>query len=553
VPLPRRLAALWPAAAISAAAVLAYLPALTAGFVFDDVPLILHGDLVHGPLSAIWLGREGPDYWPLTLSTFWVEWRLFGEAAVGYHAVNLALHVGAALLLWRVLRALSVAGAPLAGLLFAVHPVAAESVAWISELKNTLSAVLFLGTVLAWDRFDRGRRTRHLAAALALFAAALLAKTSAAPLPLVLLGITVARRGRLTRRDLLVAAPFLALAVLAGATTIWFQGHAAVGYGWVPQREALERLGRAGRALAFYVETGYLPVRLAFARAEWPTGVLSYAPLAAVCVIAAALGRTWRTFGRGPLLALGYQALMVLPVVGLVEIAWFRIGPVADHLQYLALFGPVSLGAFGLARLADSQRGLFTALSVGLVLTLAGATAARARTFEDELSLWRAAVRDDPRSTVAHRELAVALAERGRGPEALAELRAMAAAAEDPAERHHATALWLLASGRPEEAAREASEAVRLKADPTYRRDLAVALVKAGRPAEAVAVLEPLVRLEPQAADPRYWLGLALAESGRLPEAVRALELACRLAPTDPSMRAALEDVTARLGGQPVP
>jgi Flp pilus assembly protein TadD len=541
----------WPAAAIAAAAVAAYLPALGAGFVFDDVPLLLRGGQVQGPLSAIWLGRGGPDYWPFTMTTFWVEWRLWGEAAAGYHATNVAMHAGAAILLWRLLRALQVPGAPVAGLVFAVHPVAVESVAWIAERKNTLSAVLFLGAALAWNRFDLERRVRPLALATLLFAAALLAKVSVAPLPLVLLGVCAVRRGRLERRDLLGVVPLLALALVAGLVTLWFQRHVATGYGWSPDRDLLDRVGRAARALAFYVRTAYLPAGLSFVYPEWPPTVASFLPAVAVSAVGLVLWAARGSWGRAPLLALGYQALMLLPVLGLVEIAWFRIGPVSNHLQYLALMAPAALAGLALARLASRRRVLGSTAAAMLAAGLGVATASRARAFEDELTLWQAAVRGSPESTVARRELAIALAERGRGQEALAELEAMATVARDPAGRHHARALWLLASGRAAEAAREAEQAVRLSPDPAFRRDLGVALVKAGRWEDAVAALEPLVRAEPQAADPRYWLGLALAGAGRLPEATQALREACRLAPGDPEMQEALAAVLERSSEAP--
>jgi protein O-mannosyl-transferase len=279
---------------------------------------------------------------------------------------------------------------------------------------------------------------------------------------------------------------------------------------------------------------------------EWPPTVASFLPAAAVAAVGLVLWVARGSWGRAPLLALAYQALMLLPVLGLLEIAWFRIGPVSNHLQYLALMGPAALAGLGLARLV-ARWPVPGSAAVGLLAAGLGvATASRARAFEDELTLWQAAARAAPESTVARRELAIALAERGRGPEALAELEAMATVARDPAGRHHARALWLLASGRAAEAASEAEQAVRLSPDPAFRRDLGVALFKAGRWEDAVAALEPLARAEPQAADPQYWLGLALAGSGRLAEAAHALREACRLAPGDPAMQEALAEVLER-------
>ncbi len=128
----------------------------------------------------------------------------------------------------------------------------------------------------------------------------------------------------------------------------------------------------------------------------------------------------------------------------------------------------------------------------------------------------------------------------------------MARAARDPAERHHARSLWLVGAGRPAEAVVEGEEAVRLRPDPEFRRDLAVALIRAGRAVDAIGVLEPLVHLAPGDADYRYWLGAALTQAGRLADAIEVLREGCRLAPGDARMREALSTVLAHTGAPPV-
>src|SRR6266404_8250134 len=126
---------------IVAAVWFAYLPALRAGFVWDDEQLITSNPLLRtfSGLAEIWSGGRTADYFPITNTVFWIEHYIFGENAAGYHAVNIVLQAADALLVWLVLGRLNVPGAWLAGLIFGIHPVNAESVAWISELKNVLS------------------------------------------------------------------------------------------------------------------------------------------------------------------------------------------------------------------------------------------------------------------------------------------------------------------------------------------------------------------------------------------------------------------------------
>jgi len=137
------------AAAIVAAIALVYLPALHAGFVWDDEQLVTGNLLLRNfaGLMEVWSGGRTADYFPITNTMFWIEHHLFGDNAAGYHAVNILLQAADAVLVWLVLRRLKVPGAWLAGLIFGIHPVHAESVAWISELKNLLSMFFVLASI----------------------------------------------------------------------------------------------------------------------------------------------------------------------------------------------------------------------------------------------------------------------------------------------------------------------------------------------------------------------------------------------------------------------
>ena len=172
---------------------LAYYPALRGGFIWDDDAYVTENPLLTAPdgLKRIWFSLDSPSqYFPLTYTTFRLERSFWGLNPAGYHLVNILLHAVNALLVWRLLRRLSVPGAWLAAALFALHPVQVESVAWITERKNVLSLFFFLLALLAWIEFagDRPRPAwRWYGLTLIFYGLALCAKTTACTLPAALL------------------------------------------------------------------------------------------------------------------------------------------------------------------------------------------------------------------------------------------------------------------------------------------------------------------------------------------------------------------------------
>jgi tetratricopeptide (TPR) repeat protein len=537
------------AAAIALAVIIAYFPALRGGFVFDDTALI-HAS--SASLLRVWRMEGLPDFLPLTWTTFWLEWRLWGENALGYHATNLALHAVAAILLWRTLRDLRVPGAWLAGLLFAVHPATVESVAWISERKNTLSAVLFLGAIQLWCRFDRTGLRRDQVLSLLLFSFALLSKSSVVMLPVVLLGIVWSSRGRLERRDLLRTMPYFLVAFAAGLATIGFQHERAIGGASLPPRGALERLGGAGWALTSYLEASFVPIRLGFLYPEWPVPASSpsfFVPLALVVLGFAVVWRRRTGWGRPLLLGLGYHAVMLLPVLGLLDMAFLQFSPVSNHLQYLALIGPIALVAAAIEALrARTAAWLARGVALLMVLLAGAASFHRAAAFESDLTLWQAAVREQPRSPIARYELAMYLLQNDRREEAVEQLEAMARVTRDPALQHRARTLWLLQVGRYAEAAAEAREAEQIRRSPEFMLDAGRQLARAGATSEAISLLAPLVAAAPLEPEYAYWLAVALSRAGRHSEAANVLERACGTSSDDPRLEEALSIELIRLG-----
>src|SRR5580698_2440129 len=213
-------------ACIFCATLAAYWPALHGSLVWDDASHVTTVPLQspHG-LWRIWFDLGATQqYYPLLHSAFWTEHRIWGSAVLGYHLTNVILHALSAGLLVRIVRRLSLPGAWLAGLVFALHPVCVEAVAWISEQKSTLSGVFYLAAALVYLYFDQSRKRSQYIAATALFLAALGAKTVTASLPAALLIVFWWKRGKLDwKRDAIPLLPWFAIGATAGLTTAWVE------------------------------------------------------------------------------------------------------------------------------------------------------------------------------------------------------------------------------------------------------------------------------------------------------------------------------------------
>ena len=368
------------AALIVLLVVVAYWPALSAGFIWDDNGHVTRADLQSlDGLRRIWFEPGATQqYYPVLHSAFWLEHRLWGGAAAGYHAINLLWHAIAAFLFGLVLRRLAVPGAWFGALLFALHPVGVESAAWVSEQKNTLSALLYLAAALAYLAFDDRRQWNRYALATVLFLLALLTKTVTATLPAALLVIAWWRRGRLGwKRDFAPLAPWLVLGIAGGLGTAWYE-HSVIGaqgddFALAP----LERLLLAGRAAWFYLGKLAWPHPLIFIYPRWEIDASAWTqylfPLGAALVLAALLATSIRTGRRGPLAVALLFAGTLFPVLGFVNVYPFIYSFVADHFQYhasLAVFAGAAAATAGFASLRHRRVAIATGATMLVALSV---------------------------------------------------------------------------------------------------------------------------------------------------------------------------------------
>ncbi len=426
------------ASLIVVAVFLVYLPALSGGFVLDDDLLLTENNLIQAPdgLHRFWCTAEATDYWPVTNTTLWIEWRLWGMHPDGYHVTNLILHIVESLLIWVILRKLSVPGAFWAAVIFAVHPVSVESVAWIASRKNLMAMLFALLSILWYLKYIKhahrlidhaGQRSRTMPAfssfilhpssfylwywlSLAAFVLAMLSKGSAAVLPVLLLLIVWWLRP-LTKWDLLRTVPFFLVAAVLSGVNVWFQTH---GSGEVIRSSGfVERLLAAGVIVWFYLYKAFLPVDLAFIYPLWHVDVgnpLWWLPLAAALALTAALWWYRNAWSRPFLFAWSFFCVALVPVLGFVDVGFMKHSLVADRYQHAAIIAAIALAAAGWNLWRRHARDTFYWAAATIAFAAAGSLAfltwQQNGLYHDALTLYQAALQKNPNSWMAHYNLA---------------------------------------------------------------------------------------------------------------------------------------------------
>jgi tetratricopeptide (TPR) repeat protein len=526
---------------LALATILAYLPMWHAGFIWDDDLLLTKNPLIKARDGwyHFWFTTKTSDYLPLMSSVFWLQWRLWGMNAAGYHIVNVLLHAANAILLWRVLARLKIPGAWLAAAIFALHPVNVATVAWIAELKNTLSFFFFTLSLLWYLKFDDTPRWRFYWLALGAFLLALLSKGAAAPLPFVLLGLAWWRRGRVTWLDLRRSVPFFAAAFVLGLVTVWFQNHQAINPKMMMRADSFPaRLAGAGWAVWFYLGKDLWPMHLIPVYPRWSIDAarpLAYVP--GLLLVAIFLICWWQRarWGKAALLGLGYTVLLLLPVLGFLNISFFDYSLVSNHWQYFAIIGPIALVSAGLTTMWKIWRKanlpLGFALGGGLLLALGTLTWKQAGIYVDAKTLWQATLNQNPTCWVADYNLGVELL-KNQPYAAMRQFQEAIRLKPDYAEAHYNLGFALDQQGQTDAAIGEYETAIRLDPDDAESHNgIGHVLAEKGELAEAIRQFQEAIRLKPDYTDAHYNLGIQFDNQGQTDAAIHQFKEALRLQP----------------------
>jgi protein O-mannosyl-transferase len=521
---------------------LAYQPVWNGQPIWDDDGHITKPELQSlDGLKRIWIELGvTQQYYPLVHTVFWLEHRLWGDLPLGYHLLNILLHVLSALFLVKILRYLNVPGALLAGAIFALHPVQVESVAWITELKNTLSGVFFLSSAIAYLKFDRERIKMFYAMAMGLFILGLMSKSAIATLPVSLLAVFWWSRGRLDwKHDVLPLIPLLVVGIMSGLFTAWVERKFIGAEGSAFTFTFIERGLIAGRVVWFYLSKIVCPIDLIFIYPRWNVSQAIWWQYLFPTATLLLTGLLWklRNRWRAPLALFVCFIATIFPVMGFFNVYPFRFSFVADHFLYLACIGPIVFVAaelrLAIGLLKEKGRVFFQEMVYGiLLLSLFLLTWRQSGMYENAETLYRTTIRKNPGCWMAFNNLGTLLMEREQNEEAIAYYRKSLELNPDNYKAYASLGKLSAKLGRTDDALAYYQKALEINPHlAEVYNNLGNLLVRIGRTEDAFKSYQKSLEINPRYAEAHNNIGNLLTDLRQIDEAMAHYSKAIELNP----------------------
>lgn len=545
------------------AVIAGFWPAIHSSYIWDDNNYVTENYTLRtfDGLKRIWTDTSAtPQYYPLVHTGFWLEFQAWGLSPRGYHITNVVLHLLNSVLVWLILSRLKLPGAGVAGIVFAVHPVHVESVAWITERKNVLSGFFYLAAMLLFitrvihsendsdepkesvisldNRFSRLRSVTFVVLVLGLYVCALLSKTVTASLPVAFLIIIWWKRQHIQRYQIILITLMFLVGIPLGLTTAYLEKHHVGASGAAWDYSLLERLFIASGAIQFYLQKLVFPWPIVFVYGHWPTDMNVWNLGCVLLVIAAfsiGIFFRWRAF----LACFIFFCVSVFPALGFIDVFPMQYTFVADHYIYLASLGPIVFLICGLAAkmggYSPSAQKRFATGAVLLIGVLVIRTHIECFKFQNEQALWVDTIQKNPRCQMAYVNLGNLLRMQGNVTDAeQLYRRAIELEPNDPTANVNLAALRYL-SGHHDEARRILNKVVAANPEnDLVLYNLAILLQETGEHERALKLLRKAVHSVPENAPAQNALGLMLKQQGQLDEALDCFQLACRHAPESP-------------------
>ena len=525
-----------------------YIQAFGGGFIWDDQIFIVENRFLLDldGLWSIWFTTDmSSQYYPLASSIFWIERHIFGLNPVGYHALNITFHSLNALLVWTLCTRLNIRGAFVIALFFALHPVHVDSVAFVNELKNLVSALFYLFALLCFLSFEDTGKKHWYALTLIAFILALFSKTIAGTLPAALLILRWMRYRDINFNYITKLVPFFVISILFAFVTITQEiENTGVNIGL----SFFERVLVAGRGSLFYVLKLIYPANLSFIYTRMEpntTNIYEWAyPLGVIAVFIVLLLFN-RKLSRAPAAAVALFLVTIFPALGFVDINFFNFSYVADHFQYLASLSIIALIVAVACRLIEKLPAPTAYIAATVTVSLlALLTWNRAGMSANHEALWRDTIKKNPASWVAHNSLGSILFARGSVKESIDEFQQSIRLNPGNEKARNNLGNALTEAGHFDKAITQYRVALSITPDNALTlTNLGINYTLQGNFDEAVINFERSIEINPYDSNAFYNYALALTRLARDAGAERAYLKAIELNPEETNSRNNLANI----------
>jgi protein O-mannosyl-transferase len=530
-----------------------YFPSIDGTWVWDDKSEFSDSSQVKGDfnsLISIWFSPNGPDYYPIKSTLQWLEWHLWGDNMIGYHAVNIGLHILSAILIWRILMRTIGPCSWIIALLFAIHPIAVESVAWISELKNTLSLFFIL---IAWDITTKNINSsneyifnRSRISIIIFFILALLSKASVIMFPFTVLLFVWWKKDRINKNDFINSIPLFIISLAASVVTIWFQKNYAIGDESIDINSYTERAVYSIYSILFYLKTILLPINIEPIHPKWSINPISIHVVIIWIIFLFLIYYlyTKRTiYYKNIIFCFGFFIINLIPVLGIIPMYFLKYSWVADHFVYISLISICIIVGSILYKLYDyfavrSVRltRIYSLIVIFALVTLTYKSHSLAKYYKSDENFWLFVNEVNPSSWDANYNLGVINERKNDHQKEAIEYYYKALSLYPFSAKTHNNLANLLGSadGNYDEAIIHYKKAISL--EPNYsvtHNNLALLLTKIeGRENEAIDEFKKALAINPNYIECHYNYGVFLAKLGGKDDvAIHELEIVLKKLP----------------------
>lgn len=521
-------------------------PVMDGGWLWDDDSDISLNPVIHDPngLWKIWF-QPGAliDYYPIKASAQWLQWQLWHTNTFGYHLTNVILHIISALLVWNLLSKFGLKLAWLGGLLFAVHPIQVESVAWMAELKNTLSLPPLLLAMCFYIDYDTYKKPKDYFLSLGLFLTAMLCKTTMVMFPIIILLYAWWKRATIRWPDFKAGIPFFAISFILGMVTIFVGGWFAQSHNTppkiIPISGFFSHLALAGTCLSFYFYKCFWPLPLLPIYPQWAINPYSPFQFLSWLVLGGAIAWFWTKradWGKHVLLGLGFFLINLLPFIGFYSVSYMGIAWVMDHFLYIPVIGLIGLLVAGLGDIKDRLSASFRSIAVGMITLIVALMSWEsheyAGRFVDQETLWTYTLTYNKQAWLAHNNLGNILQEKGLVPEAIEHFKEALLINPGYALGHYNLGNALAITGQTSEAMAQYEQAIKIDPDnPQAHYNFGNAFAQLGQFSQAIDQYTMAIKANPAFAEAHNNLGNALLLTKKFPEAIEHFKKAIKINP----------------------